>query len=221
MQSKKEAGECPVCGGPTWKGEEEAYEEGEPEEAMELCWNECYYHLDWYGSHHLRVGEREWRWGRDEYSSESSERPSAEIDRAIEAMKAARRSRYKEPEAVRFVAALDRDRFDQDTRRIFADWLEEHGYDDEAVWHRNWTRAWQEGRDHLVYCAAECHVTVGELLEAATAHLESKGEDDEGLYLGHLTPEIMYDTKSFWRAYQAVTGRDTNGDAGDFVRCAC
>ena len=80
----------------------------------------------------------------------------------------------------------------------------------------------QEARDHLVLCAAECRLTVDELLEAATAHLESKEGDDGGtLYLGHLTPEIMFDTEAFWRAYQAVTGRETNGDAGDFVRCAC
>src|SRR5262245_19131327 len=222
MESKGECGECPVCGGPTLKAAEEPYEEGEPTEEMELCWNECYYHLNYYGEHFLRVGDREWQWGRYGASPRKSDRRTAEIDRATEELKAQRRSRYKEPEAQRFLAVLDRDRFDKGTRMVFSDWLEEHGYDDEAVFQRGWTREWQEARDHLLLCAAECRIPYDALLEAAKDHLEGKGGDEEAtLLLGHMTPEVMYDTETFWRAYQTVTGKDTGGDRGDFVRCAC
>lgn len=222
MESKNEVGECPVCGGPTWKAREEPYEEGEPGEELELCWNECYSHLNSYGSHTLRVGDREWQWGWYDASPRDERRPVEEINRAIRELKAERPSRYKEPEALRFVAVLDRDRFDKDTRMIFADWLEEQGYDDEAAFQRSWTREWQEARDHLFLCAAECRITYDELLGAATAHLEGEeGDDGATLLLGHVTPAIMYDTETFWRAYQTVTGRETGGDRGGFFSCAC
>lgn len=222
MDGKITVGGCPVCGGPTRKAEEEPFEPGEEGEEMEICWNQCYYHLNTYGEHLLRVGNREWRWGSYDASPPQSDRPAKEIDRAIEELIAQRRSRYKEPDALRFLAALDKDRYDKTTRMVFADWLEEHGYDDEAVFQRSWTREWQEARDHLLLCSAECRITYDELLEAATAHLSGK-EGDYGatLLLGHDTPDIMYDTETFWRAYQTVTGRETGGDRGGFFRCAC
>jgi uncharacterized protein (TIGR02996 family) len=221
MESKGECGECPVCGGPTRKAEGEPFEPGEEGQEMEICWNQCYYHLDNYGEHLLRVGDRAWWWGWHDASPRQSDRPSEEIDGAIEELKAQRRSRYKEPEAQRFLAALDRGRFDKTTRMVFADWLEEHGYDDEAVFQRSWTREWQEARDHLLLCAADCRITYDELLEAATAHLGGKEGDDEAtLLLGH-DPDIVYDTETFWRAYQTVTGRETGGDRGGFFSCAC
>jgi uncharacterized protein (TIGR02996 family) len=222
MGSKITVGECPVCGGPTRKDEGEPFEPGGPGEEMELCWNECYYHLNDYNRHLLRVGDSEWRWGSYHEAPGSSDRPSEEISRAIEELKAKRQSRYKEPEALRFVAVLDRDRFDKGTRMVFADWLEEHGYDDEAVFQRNWTREWLEARDHLLICAAECHITCDELLGAATAHLDrEEGDYGATLWLGHLPPDIMYDTETFWRAYQTVTGRHLSAAPGNFVRCAC
>jgi uncharacterized protein (TIGR02996 family) len=222
MESKGEVGVCPVCGGPTRKADWGTYQTAEEGQEMELCWNQCYYHLNDYGEHLLRVGDQEWRWGSFPDSPEKSDRPSEEINRAIEELKVKRLARYKEPEALRFLAVLDKDRFDKVTRTVFSDWLEEHGYDDEAVFQRNWTREWQEAWDHLFLCAAECRIAYDELLNAATDYLEGK-EGDYGatLFLGHLTPEIMYDTETFWRAYRTVTGRDVSGDPGSFVLCAC
>ncbi len=216
------AGQCPVCGGPTRKAEEEPFEPGEEGGQEEFCWNQCYYHLNDYGEHLLRVGDRVWSWGGYAASPGQPDRPSEEIARAIEELKAQRRLCYKEPEALRFLTALDTDRYDKVTRMVFADWLEEHGYDDEAVFQRSWTRQWQEARDHLVLCAAECRITYDELLEAATAHLEGEGGEDEAtLFLGIDIPGIMDDTETFWRAYQTVTGRETGGDRGGFFSCAC
>lgn len=219
MAHEVTVGECPVCGGPTRRAAERPYAPGEEAEVMELCWNGCYFHLKDYGEHHLRVGDR---WWAHHDSSPDPAPPPEEINHAVEALKTRRHAHYKEPEARRFLAVLDRDRFDHRTRAVFSDWLEEHGYDDEAVSLRRWTREWQEARDHLLLCAAECRVTYDELLKAATEHLEAReGDGGATLFLGHDTPQIMYDTETFWRAYQAVTGRDTRGDRGGFFSCAC
>lgn len=57
------------------------------------------------------------------------------------------------PDYVRstFLEALKVNRYDEDTHRVFADWLEEHGEDDLAEFHRTWTKEWQEWRDGRDY----------------------------------------------------------------------
>lgn len=55
-----------------------------------------------------------------------------------------------------FEKAIQEDRYDEATRRVFGDWLEEHGFDDEAKVQREWTREKQEAEDWLRDFANKC-----------------------------------------------------------------
>ena len=46
-----------------------------------------------------------------------------------------------------FLEVLAKDPYDETTRRVFADWLEEKGLDDYAAEQRQWTRKGQEAID--------------------------------------------------------------------------
>ncbi len=48
-----------------------------------------------------------------------------------------------------FLDAIAADRYDQTTRLVFADWLNEHGLDDEAEVQRQWTPEKQRAEDWL------------------------------------------------------------------------
>ena len=48
-----------------------------------------------------------------------------------------------------FLDILAQDRYDEATRRVFSDWLEEHDFPEEAEFQRKWTREWQEADDWM------------------------------------------------------------------------
>lgn len=48
-----------------------------------------------------------------------------------------------------FEDAIAKDRYDEATRKVFADWLSENGFDDEAAVQYAWTRERQEAEDWL------------------------------------------------------------------------
>ena len=58
-----------------------------------------------------------------------------------------------------FERLIKEDRYDQEARLVFSDWLEEHGYDDEALVQRSWTKEKQEAEDWLRDFAKECGKT--------------------------------------------------------------
>lgn len=53
------------------------------------------------------------------------------------------------PERERFEAAIQADRYDQVTRLVFADWLEEHDDPEAADEQRRWTPEWQRSDDWI------------------------------------------------------------------------
>ena len=136
-----------------------------------------------------------------------------------------------------FLKTIEADRYDGATRKVFADWLEENGYDDEALVQRSWTREKQESIDWLTDFASELSdeyetfmddleiegsytMTYEDLIAAANAYLE-KGE---AFCLPFDTPDRVYDEiEVFWRHFEVATGRkvDEERKEGTFFVCAC
>ncbi|MBY0228048.1 MAG: hypothetical protein K2W96_02090 [Gemmataceae bacterium] len=137
-----------------------------------------------------------------------------------------------------FKAAIEKDRYDEATRRAFADWLEEHGHDDEAVIQRAWTPARQrEAEEWMARFVAGMNDPYADdypeeergpeldydgLIAAANAYLDS----GEYLYFGYDTPSAAYEEgamETFWQHFQTLTGRPVPEEkAGHhFFACAC
>jgi uncharacterized protein (TIGR02996 family) len=129
-----------------------------------------------------------------------------------------KKARVKEKKA--FEDALRADRYDGVTRKVFADWLEENGYDDEAVLQRSWTPEKQQAEDWLVEYARECEMSYEELIEAANDYLDT----GEAYCLPFDTPDIVYSgADEFWERFSLATGRGVSEDhrGETFFRCAC
>jgi uncharacterized protein (TIGR02996 family) len=144
-------------------------------------------------------------------------------------------------EKAAFEAAIKADRYDQATRRVFADWLEEHGLDDEAAVQRSWTPRKQQAEDYLRDFAAELsldphgdeddeeervtydEVTYEELLRVAHAFLD--GDPNAHISLGFDTPDRVWEeAEKFWEEFEIATGRKVDdGHRGQElpVSCAC
>lgn len=144
-----------------------------------------------------------------------------------------------------FLEAIKEDRFNQLTRLVFADWLEENGNDadiEEIQKQRLWTREWQEAEDFLQhYASALCttpedeefygtrkHITtLDEVLKVAAAHLRNRnGSDRWNDYIGipFQTPDIVYEKRAeFWKHYRIYTRSEEvpEGYKGTFVSCGC
>jgi uncharacterized protein (TIGR02996 family) len=129
-----------------------------------------------------------------------------------------KKAREKEKKA--FEDVISADRYDGVTRKVFADWLEENGYDDEAVIQRSWTPEKQQAEDWLVEYAKECEMSYDELIEAANKYLDT----GDIHCLGFDTPDIVYDgSEEFWEHFSTATGRSVSEDhrGETFIRCAC
>lgn len=57
------------------------------------------------------------------------------------------------PDKLAFLAHLEANPRDEVAHRAFADWLLEHGEDDEADFHLRWTPQWQDAKERLVALA--------------------------------------------------------------------
>lgn len=137
-------------------------------------------------------------------------------------------------EKERFLQAIAEDRYDQSLRLVFADWLEEHGLDDEALVQRQWTREKQEAEDWLRDFAERCGqtadpakyarrgvsyedygwrpITYEDVVQAGHDWLDRR----EWFYqIGEETARNeMYDEntqKLFWKHWRTITGRKDDG----------
>lgn len=115
------------------------------------------------------------------------------------------------PQGAAFLAALAEDRYDAVTRRVFADWLEENGYDDEAVVQREWTREKHEDAEAFMEeYAGDIYRSVEEVLEAATGFLETGSlTETHGVHHVHKSGEL---TGEFWEHFVVLTGRPVATD---------
>ncbi len=123
---------------------------------------------------------------------------------------------------------------------MFADFLDEHGLDEEAAYHRRWTievaRAEEWIRD---FASKICDYDYDEnenrvngkqifsfekLMELARNFVGSNS--NAGRWHGDYclpfdTPDFLYsESTEFWRQYEIATGTET-GDLGVMFRCAC
>jgi uncharacterized protein (TIGR02996 family) len=132
-------------------------------------------------------------------------------------------------EKAAFEEAIEENPYDGTTRKVFADWLEEHGFDDEAVIQREWTpEKMRAAEEWLEKFAAECawveweRLTTEKLLEAANAYLDA----GEWLCLSYDTPEIALSNSGmdqFWQHFMVVTGRPVPSAKREarFIHCSC
>jgi uncharacterized protein (TIGR02996 family) len=122
-----------------------------------------------------------------------------------------------EPDKNLFEEMIRADRYDRVTRLIFADWLEEHGHDDEAVVQRSWTIEKQLAEDWLTGYAQEHNLAYADLIRAAHHFLDT-GETN---YVGVEVANVLFDPsrrEEFWRRFETATGRDPHGAVGDVHR---
>lgn len=135
-----------------------------------------------------------------------------------------------------FEKMIKDDPYDFVTRKVFADWLDEHDETELANKHRNWTIEKQEAWEWLENCATKCSgtryyfkeeelmpnenpISIEELIHAAHKYLDS----GECLYLPMNTEGIRSDDDEFWANFSLVTGREVGPEVErrEFIRCAC
>ena len=119
--------------------------------------------------------------------------------------------------------------YDMDTRRMYADWLEENGFDDEAAeQRRRATLEWVEADRWMHWFADECggtyddfdyeegytnysHITYEQCIEAGHTYLKS-----EDYFVQYGTEEartLMHaEKKNFWKNWSIITGVKINDD---------
>lgn len=126
-----------------------------------------------------------------------------------------------------FEMAIEENPYDETTRRIFADWLEEFGDqpndDDRAVIQRAWTREkYDEAKQFLHDWAKETYYYAGidsfiEFLEDLLSGRKS------GLPFETSDLRDMIDN-GLWDYYEIYTGNPVNRDTTEelrYVRCSC
>ena len=135
-----------------------------------------------------------------------------------------------------FEAAIAADRYDEATRRIYADWLSDEGLDDEAAvqysWGREKEQLKEQSEDWLRNYAERLvddwdghprrKFTYEEDLAAATDYIDSKGYNL--LRLPFQTPDVVTDSADeFWQHFERVTGRKVaESHKGEtFISCSC
>ena len=96
-----------------------------------------------------------------------------------------------------FQDALAKDRCDQTTRLVFADWLEEHGFDDDAVEQRRcttdeWVRAARWLEDFAKRCGKTC-VNYHEVWQNSDAQWERGVPSGEIVKVEMVWEEITFD----------------------------
>ena len=131
-----------------------------------------------------------------------------------------------------FLDAIEADPYDLDTRKVFADWLDEFGDDSDADLagvQRAWTREKQDAIVWLTEYAADVRwdwdeepqrlMTYDELIEAAKAHVSKRKE----YHPGYLHMERLYDDNDeFWPRIELATGEKVaDEDKVAFFGCAC
>lgn len=115
-----------------------------------ICPNECFYYKNYYGSKVYVVDNMLWEIGS--HNKQKIEEVKAHVnfckinwDKTPEEAKAFRR-------------ALIKDHSDLATRKVYADYLEEHGLDDEALIQREWDYKKVNAENALRDYAKECNV---------------------------------------------------------------
>lgn len=127
------------------------------------------------------------------------------------------------PDKKAFLAAIRANRFDMLYRKIYADWLDEHGDHDEANVQRAWTVEKERSVEWLEGCADTCGLAYRKLIAAA----ELYAEENEYTYMGQNEDyknawEDFREDGEFWKHYEIVTGKVIVAERrGSFFSCSC
>ena len=117
-----------------------------------------------------------------------------------------------------FQKAIAENPYDRKTRLVFADWLEEHGLDDEAHEQRSWSKTKQEAEDWLRNFAPEINMTYQELLlngdQILTGNFCLYGDVIHEMEIGW--PEF----KKYWCILKGI-GEPTMGSEETRFSCVC
>ena len=141
---------------------------------------------------------------------------------------------------VAFWEKIKEDLYNAHWHYMFADWLEENGFDDEAELQRQWTVEKQKAAEAFMDgYAAECsrgresdedyaagtpptgRMTRDKLLQIAHRFLIN---GSWYTLIGQDTPEIVYDRREeFWQHFMVLTGRPvpSNKREEQFIGCSC
>ncbi len=104
-----------------------------------------------------------------------------------------------------FKKAIEDDKYDQTTRLVMADWLEEHGYDDEALVQRKWTREFQVAEDWLTSYGKEVDgLELAELIKAGHSFLD---KSEPHRIMEYAPRRASRDLEEFWIYFATYTGR--------------
>ena len=71
-----------------------------------------------------------------------------------------------------FEQMIKEDRYDQTTRLVFADWLDDHDCPEEADWQRAWTPEWQKAEDYVKDFCKRVDLNYQYFLEQARRNIE-------------------------------------------------
>jgi uncharacterized protein (TIGR02996 family) len=110
-----------------------------------------------------------------------------------------------------FEGVIRENPYDAETRKVFADWLEENGLDDEAVVQRGWTRAKHEAAEAFMRRYADrLDVGVQDALAAAEKFLETG--QLTGTHVAHYIDKEDEPAAEFWDHFVVLTGRPVAAD---------
>lgn len=126
-----------------------------------------------------------------------------------------------------FEAILKEDLYDEVTRKVYADWLSENGFDEEAMEQYSWTKEKQEAIDWLKNLAGQEYY--GYIVSAATVYLNSGLASKDAMMTEYLTLDKV---PKFWECISLVLGKKvliqlndscfyTEFDDDDYYNCGC
>lgn len=123
-----------------------------------------------------------------------------------------------------FEKALESNKYDWDTRKVFCDWLEENGFDDEAAEHRLWTPDWQEAEDWIKAFCERVDLSYPYFLKEGARFLKDGGYIDvhintSNLMMDENPGEIWKNLAVLLRTDPTVADNDpfTCGSSGCFM----
>lgn len=116
-----------------------------------------------------------------------------------------------------FERAISDNKYDEVARRIFADWLSEHGFDDEADLQYSWTPEKQRSEDFITAFAKDCDFTYEEMMAAINKYLDTGHQ----LGLPMNIPEQDPNLDELWKHVEVLTGKKIGGRQKGFYFCDC
>lgn len=214
---------CPICDEVMLN--EKYEEEGKILDEINKC-KEFHYKYEFgYGRTEVTIGKNHWYWRYDQ----DTDTYLKEIDEVIKQ----EREKYlakqpKEPEKIAFLKALKENKYDKTTRLVFADWLEDHGYDDEATLQREWTEKYQKAEDWLVDMSTSVEIPYETIIQAGFTYRDS-GEYfiQEGTESARNFMHAGDNRELYWNNWEIVTGERLTDDDSDEYRdgmvfsCSC